>query len=193
MKGNNIIDKISNNEGETVGLIENLKANGWSVKEVKAEDASLVEVNKKGALHCVDGRKGDKSDEVMSGPKIQGGVLGVLALGMGKGEGDTINEDDVRKAVKVVRDAGFVPTNHGDDHKQESGCGFGNLWQTSQLPGFPELGVSLEKAKEIVLEEGGDYIELVGAHEESVVKIHMVEGTTLVPDETGFIHRVSVT
>lgn len=182
-----MIDQVLNNEGGNVGLIEDLKIRGWSVKEVKAEEVDLVEVNQEGALHCVDGRKGDKNDEVMSGSKIQGGVLGVLALGMGKGEGDKITEEDVRKGVNKVREAGFVPSVHGDDHNDELGCGFGKLWSQGELTGLPELRVSLDQVKEIVLEMGGEYVELKGDHQEKVVRVNMVEGKTLVPDETGFI------
>lgn len=152
------------------------------MKEVKKDEVELIEVSQKGAVHCVDGRLGDQSEEVMSGPKLQGGVLGVMALGLNRGD-----ESAVKAAIKMIRAAGFMPSVHGDDHHGEAGCGFGRLWREGKLNNLPELQVSLERVKEIVLSEGGIYVQLVGTHKERAVKVNMVENMTLIPDGSSFI------
>lgn len=164
-------------EVKEVSLTDELKNRGWEVKEGSRDGLVPVEVN--GLGPCVDGRKANKK---LRGPKIQGGVLGVMALGVGRGD-----ETAVREAVKIIKEAGFKPAVHGDEHHHEEGCGFGRLWSEGKLNNFPKLEVSLERVKEIVLEEGGEYVELIGGHEEKQVKVNMVEGMTLEPDGNSFI------
>ena len=63
----------------------------------------------------------------------------------------------------------------------------GRLWADGQLENLPKLGVSLERVSEIVIEEGGRYVELEGGHEEQFVVINYVSDMTLEPDGTMFI------
>ncbi len=163
-------------------LVNDLKQKGWQVTEVSREDVKLVPVSSKGAVHCVDGRLGDKTEEVMKGPKIQGGVLGVMAIGLKRGD-----EAAVTEAIEKIKQAGYVASSHGDDHNDELGCGFGKLWSKGELTGLPKLEVDLPKVKQMVEEAQGEYVKLTGAHEEKVVRVNLVEGMTLIPDESGFI------
>ena len=144
----------------------------------------LVKVERGGLGFCVDGRQAGIS---LLGPKIQGGILGVAALGLGKGKDDIIGEDDIRAACERVRNAGFTPSVHGDKGHGKRGCGMGRLWADGQLENLPKLGVSLERVSEIVIEEGGRYVELEGGHEEQFVVINYVSDMTLEPDGTMFI------
>jgi len=162
-------------------LVENLRANGWEIK--LGDKNKLVSVEQGSAVHCVDGRKGDKPD-LMRGPKIQGGVLGVAAL-MFK-DRKSVGEEELRAAVTKIKELGFLPGVHGDDHNNELGCGFGKLWRQGELSGLPRLDVNLEQARKVVEEQGGVYVELVGEHEEQVVRVNLMAGKTLVPEEDGF-------
>jgi hypothetical protein len=160
-------------------IVDQLLTVGWQVK--KGGRTGLVKTSASGAVHCVDGRLADQTDEVMRGPKIQGGVLGVMALGLKRGD-----EAAVKEAMAIIQKAGFIAGVHGDDHHGVAGCGFGKLWRQKALSGLPELTVSLERVKEIVTENGGVYIELKGGHEEKVVRVNMVANMTLAPDGSGF-------
>ncbi|MFH0942602.1 MAG: cadmium-containing carbonic anhydrase [Candidatus Beckwithbacteria bacterium] len=147
-------------------------------KEVSSRD-KLVAVEVDGLGLCVDGRTAGKK---LRGPKIQGGVLGVMALGIGRGD-----ESAVREAIKIIKTAGFRPSVHGDEHHHEEGCGFGRLWSEGKLDNLPRLEISLARVREIVLEEGGEYVVLLGDHREKKVVVNFVENMTLEPDGSSFI------
>lgn len=146
----------------------------------------LVPVEPGGLGPCGDGRKA-KDGRKLRGPKILGGELGKAALGLGKGEVDTVEESDIRLVCRRTIAAGFTPSVHGDKEHGEEGCGFGRLWKQGKLSGLPKLNVSLARVKEIVLEEGGEYVELIGSHEEQFVAVNYVENMTLEPDGSYFI------
>lgn len=160
---------------------------GGSSKEMRREMKDrLVRVQPGGLGPCGDGRMALDGRKLF-GPKILGGVLGVVAQGLGKNPGETVKEEDIRLACKIVRTAGFTPSIHGDTRHGESGCGFGRLWSQGELTGLPRLGVSLERIREIVIEEGGEYVVLDGEHEETFVAINYVRDTTFQPDGSCFI------
>lgn len=166
--------------GEKGFMFEGLQQVGWEVKEGKID--KLVMVESRGLGPCVDGRKPKDLAIQLRGPKIQGGVLGVMALGVGRGD-----ESAVREAVKIIKAAGFTPAIHGDGQHHESGCGFGRLWREGKFKNFPKLEISLERVREIVEAEGGEYVELTGDHEEQQVRANFVENMTLEPDGSSFI------
>jgi len=139
-----------------------------------------VSVSPKGYIHCVDGRLGDGSDGAMRGPKIQGGVLGVAAL-----RGDCSREG-IEAAITVVKEAGYVPSMHEDDHHGPTGCGFAHLLSEGKLSTMPRMGLSIAEVHGMVKQSGGEIVTLTGAHEEQVVRVNMRENTTMVPDGTGF-------
>lgn len=163
--------------GRVMFDVLHLQQQGWEVKEAKGD--KLVEVQPNGLGPCVDGRKAKKA---LKGPKIQGGVLGVMALGVGRGD-----EAAVREAVKIIKAAGFTPAIHGDGQHHEAGCGFGRLWREGKFNNFPKLEVNLERVREIVEAEGGEYVELIGDHEEQQVTANFVENMSLEPDGSSFI------
>jgi len=156
-------------------LRKQLQGLGYEVKE--GDPSLLVPVDPKGALMCVDGRLGDGSEEVMSGPKLQGGILGVMALG-----GLSSSE-----AIMRAKEAGFKPGIHSDDHHGEMGCGFGKLWLNRAFERINPPQESLAEITQAVVEAGGSSVVLEGAHAEKTVRINLQEGMTLVPDGTAFI------
>ncbi len=150
----------------------------------------LVHVEFGGFGPCVDGRLAKRnglSRQKLRAPKIQGGVLGVAALGSGKSAAEIIDEHDIRLACRKVKSARFTPSIHGDGHHGVKGCGFGRLWADGELTDLPKLGVSLERIREIVIEEGGKYIELEGNHSEEFIAVNHVRNMTLEPDGKMFI------
>lgn len=162
-------------------LIQTLKQRGWDVSTKTAEQVEdLVPIDNHGLLKCVDGRLSDKPDQ-MRGPKTLGGVYAVVA---GRGETDI---ESLKAAVKEVVAAGYVPSVHGDDHHDAMGCGFFKLWVTGQLDGLSEPTYTAAEGKAAAIEAGATYETLIGGHEEEVVMINLVEGTTLEPDNTKFI------
>jgi hypothetical protein len=175
---------MNNIEGENMGsewetrVSELLKQRGWEIRGGNRE--GLVKVEAQGLVHCVDGRKGDKEDK-MRGPKLQGGVLGVMALGVKRGD-----KQGLREAVRVVKEKGYVPGIHGDQDHGGEGCGFGKLWSQGQLEDLPKLELTPEEMREVVEEMGGAYVELSGGHEEKLVRANLVKGMTLVPEGDSF-------
>lgn len=160
-----------------------LKGRGWEVEIKKADEVEdLVSVDEKGLFKCVDGRMSNKAD-AMRGPKTLGGVYAVVAS---RGKRDL---ESLKAAVKEVAEKGYVPSVHGDDHSDPApmGCGFFKLWVTGQLEDLDKPEYTAEEGKEVALEAGAVYEELVGGHEEEVVVINFVEGKTLEPDNTRFI------
>jgi hypothetical protein len=86
---------------------------GWKV--VAGDWSALKNVQASGAVHCVDGRKSatDTNPGRMFGPKVQGGVLGIVALARDITDGDT---EGIKKAVQKIQAAGYVASVHGDTH-----------------------------------------------------------------------------
>lgn len=146
----------------------------------------LVAVEPGGLGPCGDGRKA-KDGRPLTGPKILGGVLGVAALGSGKSAGETIGETEIRAACRKIKEAGFTPSIHGDTDHGVKGCGFGRLWSEGSLDGLPQLDMSLERVREIVLKEGGVYVELADGHKEQFTVVNHVANMTLEPDGGYFI------
>lgn len=159
-----------------------LKDRGWEV-EIKNQDevADLVRVSSEGLWKCVDGRLSDKTGNAMRGPKVLGGVYGVVVA-----RGGTTLED-VQEATKDVAALGFVPSIHGDHHGHEMGCGFFKLWKTGRFEGVPAPEFTAEEGRAAVEEAGGQYENLPGDHVEEVVMINFANGTTLEPNEKRFI------
>jgi hypothetical protein len=159
-----------------------LRGRGWEV-EVKKRDevADLVEVSPEGLWKCVDGRLSDKAGMAMRGPKVLGGVYGLV---VGRG-GTTLG--DVKQATADIAATGFVPAVHGDHHAHEMGCGFFKLWKTGQFENVAAPDFSAEEGRAAVEAVGGVYESLPGDHAEEMVMINFVEGTTLEPNEKRFI------
>merc|ERR1712176_2619 len=69
------------------------------------------------------------------------------------------------------------------------GCGFFKLWSQGKLDGITPPNYNSEEGKAAVLEAGGIYEQLSGSHEEKLVYINFVSGTTLAPkgDDQAFV------
>jgi len=156
-----------------------LHSRGWNAEIKKAADSpvSLVKVNPKGILKCVDGRGSD--NRAMAGPKMLGGVYGIANC---RGIKTTQELSNICKEVKA---AGHVPSVHGDE-SGIMGCGFCKLWVTG---GFDDVGLGIEKPN-FTAQEGADAVKAAGgvienhygAHAEKVVYINFCEDMTLEPD-----------
>lgn len=159
-------------------LARSLMVGGYEVKEGKR--GLLVAVTKTGALMCVDGRRGDQNSKVMSGPKILGGLLGVMAFNRLTGR------EGFNQAISIIRKAGYVPGVHLDTDHGVLGCGFGRLLQVGQLTGLSPLGMSIEEIVNGLRQADGVVATLYGKHEENIIRINMVPEMTLVPDGSAF-------
>jgi len=161
-----------------------LQGRGWEAEIVKESTVSnLIPVAPEGLMKCVDGRPSDNS--AMNGPKTLGGVY---AIATNRGVTDI---DGLKKIVEEVKQAGHVPSMHGDDHAHPApmGCGFFKLWSLGKLDGIAPPEFNSEEGQAAVLEAGGVYEELKGAHEEKVVYINFVPDTTIAPkgDDQAFV------
>jgi len=157
-------------------VVKVLQDRKWEAEIVKRADvADLVDVSPEGLFKCVDGRPSDHP--AMSGPKTLGGVY---AIAVNRGVTDL---DGLKAIVKEVAAAGHVPSCHGDDHAHPSpmGCGFFKLWSLGKFEGVAPPAFNSEQGRDAILEAGGVYEELAGAHEEKVVYINFVPDTTLEP------------
>ena len=157
---------------------EALESRGWTASIVRADDVDdLVPVNSDGLMKCVDGRLSDHDG--MRGPKSLGGIYAIASL---RGVTDL---DGLKEIVGEVKEAGFVPSVHGDDHADPPpmGCGYFKLWVTGKLSGLDKPEYTSEEGKAAVLHAGGVYEQLKGGHAESEVVINLVPDTTLEPKE----------
>ncbi len=155
-----------------------LESRGWTASIVSASEVpDLVDVGPEGLMKCVDGRLSDHPG--MDGPKTLGGIYAIASL---RGVTDL---DGLRGIVDEVRNAGHVPSVHGDDHAHPApmGCGYFKLWVTGQLDGLDLPEYTAVEGQQAVLDAGGVYEELAGGHAETEVVINLVEGTTLEPQE----------
>mmetsp|Transcript_4567 Transcript_4567/g.6940 ORF Transcript_4567/g.6940 Transcript_4567/m.6940 type:complete len:242 (-) Transcript_4567:191-916(-) len=161
-----------------------LKGRGWEAEIVEESSvAPLIKTSPQGLMKCVDGRPSDHS--AMDGPKSLGGVY---AIATNRGVTDI---EGLKKICEEVKEKGSVPSCHGDEHAHPApmGCGFFKLWSQSKLEGIPPPKFDSEEGKAAILEAGGVYECLAGSHEEKVVYINFVEGTTLAPngDDQAFV------
>ena len=156
-------------------IVSALQGRGWEASVVSASEVNLVDVGPEGLLKCVDGRMSDHLG--MNGPKALGGIYAIASL---RGVRDL---DGLRAIVQEVKDAGYVPSVHGDDHADPApmGCGYFKLWSTGKLPGFEPPNYDSEQGKAAALEAGGVYEQLTGAHAETEVLINLVPKKTLEP------------
>lgn len=157
-------------------IVEALQGRGWEAAiQSQSEVDDLVKVDASGLMKCVDGRLSDHS--AMNGPKTLGGVYAIASL---RGASTV---EALAKIVQEVKDAGHMPSVHGDDHADPPpmGCGYFKLWSTGKLDGLEPPKYSSEEGKAAVLEAGGVYEQLTGAHSESEVVINLVPDTTLEP------------
>jgi len=158
-------------------IVEILKGRGWEAELVEESSMpALIRTSPTGLMKCVDGRPSDHP--AMDGPKSLGGVYAITT-----NRGIT-SIDGLKKVVKEVKEKGYVPSMHGDDHAHPSamGCGFFKLWSTGKLEGVTPPDFDSEEGQAAVLEAGGVYEELSGSHEEKVVYINLVPGTTIAPN-----------
>lgn len=175
------------------GMYQDLLAQGW---EVRAGDKhALKDVKADGAIHCVDGREyiDEAQPNIMRGPKVQGGVLGVAALLIKSG-----SAEGIKNAVQKVQAAGYIAAVHGDEHNSHAdhghpaqpanGCGFALKWYAGALATLKstKLEISPEAAKKIVMDSGGQFVILPGDHTEKIVRLNFVEDKTYEPDGTAF-------
>jgi len=165
-------------------VVKVLQDRGWEAEIVKRADVSdLVAVSPGGLFKCVDGRPSDHPG--MDGPKTLGGVY---AIAVNRGVTDL---DGIKAIVKEVTAAGHVPSCHGDDHAHPGpmGCGFFKLWKLGKFEGVAPPTFDSEQGRDAILEAGGVYEELSGAHQEKVVYINFVADTTLKPvaDDQRFV------
>jgi len=159
---------------DIVGVLE---GRGWKA-EIVEESATpaLIKTSPTGLMKCVDGRPSDNS--AMDGPKTLGGVY---AIATNRG---VTSIDGLKKIVEEVKAKGSIPSVHGDDHAHPApmGCGFFKLWSLGKLEGITPPDFDSEEGQAAVLEAGGVYEQLSGSHEEKVVYINLVPGTTLAPN-----------
>ena len=159
-------------------IVDVLVQRGWRAEIVSSSSVlDLVDVDEAGLFKCVDGRLSDH--EGMRGPKVLGGVYGIAAA---RG---IFDQAGLQAIVSEVEEAGYVPSVHGDTLAQpcSMGCGFFKLWSLEQLPGLEKPEYDSEQGKQVVLDAGGVFETLEGAHSESKVIINLVPNTTLVPTE----------
>lgn len=157
-------------------IVDALTARGWKAEIVSREDvADLVDVDADGLIKCVDGRLSDH--EGMRGPKALGGIYAIASL---RGVTDLAG---LTAIVSEVKEAGHVPSVHGDDHAEPRamGCGYFKLWSTGKLDGLELPAYSAEEGRAAVIEAGGVYETLEGGHAEAEVVINLVPDTTLEP------------
>ena len=157
-------------------IVEVLKARGWEAAVVKRETISdLVDVEAGGLFKCVDGRLSDHA--AMRGPKTLGGIYAIASL---RGVNDAAGLAEI---ANEVRNAGYTPSVHGDEHADPPpmGCGYFKLWSNGSLDGLEKPSFTAEEGKAAVLKADGAYETLAGAHAESVVMINLVPKTTLEP------------
>lgn len=153
---------------------------GWEVEIISRSDVpDLGEAKEGGLLKCVDGRASD--DERMYGPKMLGGLYAIASMrGVTKAE-------DLGAIVQEIKDAGFTPSVHGDDHAtppSPMGCGYFKLWTQGRLGddvAKPEF--SGEEGRDAVLAAGGSYEVLTGDHKEEFTLINLIDGTTRAPND----------
>jgi len=158
-------------------IVEVLKGRGWEAEIVEESKAPvLIKTSPTGLLKCVDGRPSDHYG--MDGPKTLGGVY---AITTNRGITDI---DGLKKVVQEVKAKGYVPSVHGDDHAHPSpmGCGFFKLWSAGKLEDIAPPDFDSEQGQTAVLEAGGVYEQLSGSHEEKIVYINLVPGTTIAPN-----------
>ena len=153
-----------------------LESRGWQASVVpESTFDDLVDVTPEGLLKCVDGRLSDHP--AMNGPKALGGLYAIASL---RGVQDLVGLGNI---VREIKDKGFTPSVHGDDHADPSpmGCGYFKLWVTGQLTGLQPPEYSAIEGRAAVLGAGGVYEELEGAHAESEVVINLIPNKTLEP------------
>jgi len=162
-----------------------LKGRGWESYEIVKQStvSDLIPIAPEGLMKCVDGRPSDHP--AMNGPKTLGGVY---AIATSRGVTDI---DGLKTIVEEVKKNGYVPSVHGDDHAHPApmGCGFFKLWSLGKLDGITPPDFDSEEGQAAVLEAGGVYEQLTGAHEEKVVYINLVPDTTIAPkgDDQAFV------
>jgi len=157
-------------------IFDALTARGWQAEIVRSDRVpDLVFVEPTGLFKCVDGRHSNNRE--MRGPKALGGVYAIAAT---RGVTDL---PGLAKITEEVCQKGFVPSVHGDDcaDPPSMGCGFFKLWCNGDLPKVALPEYSSVEGQETVLKAGGVYEQLSGKHQESVVMINLVPGTTLEP------------
>lgn len=186
------LDPVSFLKAKFPGVYNDLLAQGWEVRA--GDNGELKDVKPGGAVHCVDGRGYSDAAQpnIMLGPKIQGGALGVVALA---GDITSGNAEGIKKAVEKIQAAGYIASVHGDTdphHKHPGhpaeGCGFAAKWYAGALtsPQLKKLELSPDVARAEVEKWGGKFIILPGEHDEEVVRLNFVEGRTFEPDGTAF-------
>lgn len=159
-----------------------LESRGWDVHVVNQSDVAneLVPVQSgKGLLKCVDGRASDADGEgAMTGPKMLGGIYAIASMR------NVTDAAGLAGIVSEVREKGYVPSVHGDEHAspESMGCGYFKLWSQGKLAGLQNPGFTSEEGRKAVTDAGGAYEKLKGGHSESHVVINLVGGTTVEPD-----------
>lgn len=158
-------------------IVDVLNSRGWMARIVSAADVDLVDVDPKGLLKCVDGRVSDKADG-MHGPKTLGGIYAIASM---RGVSDAAGLAGI---VNEVREAGYVPSVHGDTHAGAMGCGYFKLWSQGNLPGHVAPNFSADEGRDAVVAAEGEYEMLQGDHWETQVVINLVPNKTLVPNDS---------
>ncbi|MEO0478082.1 MAG: cadmium-containing carbonic anhydrase [Planctomycetota bacterium] len=159
-----------------------LESRGWDVDVVTQSDVGneLVPVqSKKGMLKCVDGRGSDADGEgAMAGPKMLGGVYAIASMR------NVTDAAGLAGIVNEVREKGYIPSVHGDEHASPEcmGCGYFKLWSQGKLAGLKTPDFTSEDGRKAVTDAGGAYEKLRGDHAESHVVINLVGGCTVEPD-----------
>lgn len=91
--------------------------------------------------------------------------------------------EGAERAKKIVRDIGFIPGIHGDDHGELS-CGFFTLWTEGRLTNVHPRLFNDNQISEILTEV--QRIVVPGKHEEQRLVINLVPGYTATPNTQNF-------
>ena len=167
-------------------ILDLLVYKGWELRE--GDRRMLVPIRNGALVHCFDGRPAtkDTDPDLLIAIRVPGAMQGVAALSR-KIRRRGSQESLFLQTCKVIRDAGYIPTAHGDTKHGARGCGFVNLWRDGQFEGLHEMPILPEHVQELAANDPRLlYLTLTGEHREKEMEIVLRDGMTRVPDGKAF-------
>ena len=156
---------------QTTSLKDAFLRRGWQVEEVGSRQAPLVKVRRGAKFGCGDGRNPDL------GPALFGSFWGVMATLTG---GESLGAE---RAKIAIRDLGYQPTIHGDEHG-EFACGFFEKWIRGELPGVYQPNFNQNELPHIL--DRVMRVRYRDKHQERELWLNPVSSTTIRPDTRRF-------
>jgi hypothetical protein len=159
---------------------------GWDVDIKTGRQPDQIDVDPQGLVECGDERKPVKAlskkgdTTIKQGPKIFGAAYGTPQMEKSG------NAQGFKAGLTAIKDTGFTPSVHGDDHGGIPNCGQRTKWEKGVYPELPYLKISPQEGVELTLKAGGAYVELGGPHEGTDFNFNTVNYTTRKPDGTTF-------